>query len=170
MGKRTLTLGYAIVIIDILLAPFTPSNTAHWVRFFRSLKTCRRCLIIPNDPSARRIGGYLMWMMVISTSLSSSMFVTGAAPNVLGLEFVSKIAAVSRLAGCSGSASCRLGLSCLSLRRGFLVALYKPEITHSEEVATWAGDELKTMGASDTQRVDTDWPCIAQLRFVGIWQ
>lgn len=28
MGKRTLTLGYAIVIIDILLAPFTPSNTA----------------------------------------------------------------------------------------------------------------------------------------------
>ncbi len=24
MGKRTLTLGYAIVIIDILLAPFTP--------------------------------------------------------------------------------------------------------------------------------------------------
>lgn len=28
MGKRTLTLGYAVVIIDILLAPFTPSNTA----------------------------------------------------------------------------------------------------------------------------------------------
>ncbi|WP_227743506.1 anion permease, partial [Hafnia paralvei] len=28
MGKRTLTLGYAIVIIDIMLAPFTPSNTA----------------------------------------------------------------------------------------------------------------------------------------------
>lgn len=45
MGKRTLTLGYAIVIIDILLAPFTPSNTARTgVRFFRSLKTCRRCL------------------------------------------------------------------------------------------------------------------------------
>ncbi len=35
-----------------------------------------------------------MWMMVISTSLSSSMFVTGAAPNVLGLEFVSKIAGI----------------------------------------------------------------------------
>lgn len=34
MGKRTLTLGYAIVIIDILLAPFTPSNTARTgVRF-----------------------------------------------------------------------------------------------------------------------------------------
>ena len=40
---------------------------------------------------------------------------------------------------------------------------------HSEEVATWAGDELKTMGVL-TRRVDADWPCIAQLRFVGIWQ
>ncbi|MGC6617836.1 anion permease, partial [Escherichia coli] len=24
--------------------------------------------------------------------------------------------------------------------------LYKPEVTHSAEVAAWAGDELKTMG------------------------
>ncbi|WP_348265566.1 anion permease, partial [Salmonella enterica] len=47
-----------------------------------------------NDPSARGIGGYLMWMMVISTSLRSSMFLTGAAANVLGLECVSKIAGV----------------------------------------------------------------------------
>ncbi|MGR2599283.1 anion permease, partial [Salmonella enterica] len=47
-----------------------------------------------NDPSSRRIGGYLMWMMVVGTSISSSMFVTGAAPNVLGIEFVGKIAGV----------------------------------------------------------------------------
>ncbi|MFP1496364.1 anion permease [Escherichia coli] len=46
--------------------------------------------------------------------------------------------------------------------------LYKPEITHSEEVATWAGDELKTMVWMYMQRVDTDLACIAQLRFVGI--
>ena len=28
MGRRTLTLGYAVTIADTLLAPFTPSNTA----------------------------------------------------------------------------------------------------------------------------------------------
>ena len=28
MGKRTLTLGYAVAFADLLLAPFTPSNTA----------------------------------------------------------------------------------------------------------------------------------------------
>lgn len=58
MGKRTLTLGYAIVIIDILLAPFTPS-----IRLVpaglssRSSRTCRRCLnrfqtILPHAASA----------------------------------------------------------------------------------------------------------------------
>ena len=96
MGKRTLTLGYAIVIIDILLAPFTPSNTARTGgTVFPVIKNLPPLFkSFPNDPSARRIGGYLMWMMVISTSLSSSMFVTGAAPNVLGLEFVSKIAGI----------------------------------------------------------------------------
>ncbi len=45
MGKRTLTLGYAIVIIDILLARLhRPTPRVPGVRFFRSLKTCRRCL------------------------------------------------------------------------------------------------------------------------------
>ena len=28
MGRKTLTLGYAVMIADLLLAPFTPSNTA----------------------------------------------------------------------------------------------------------------------------------------------
>ena len=46
MGKRTLTLGYAVVIIDILLAPFTPSNTARTGgTVFPVVKTCRRCSI-----------------------------------------------------------------------------------------------------------------------------
>lgn len=121
MDKRTLTLGYAIVIIDILLAPFTPSNTARTgVTVFPVIKNLPPLFkSFPNDPSARRIGGYLMWMMVISTSLSSSMFVTGADQTCWVWSSSAKLP-VSRLAGCSGSsASCRLGLSCLSLRRGF---------------------------------------------------
>ncbi|MCP6536473.1 anion permease, partial [Klebsiella pneumoniae] len=43
---------------------------------------------------------------------------------------------------------------------------YKPEITHSEEVATWAGDELKTMGAL-TRR---EWTLIGLvLLSLGLW-
>ncbi|AKM46224.1 Di- and tricarboxylate antiporter [Edwardsiella anguillarum] len=149
MGKRTLTLGYAIVIIDILLAPFTPSNTARTGgTVFPVIKNLPPLFDShPNDPSSRRIGSYLMWMMVISTSISSSMFVTGAAPNVLGLEFVSKIAGIqiSWMQWFLGFLP--VGLLLLIVAPWLSYVLYKPTVTHSEQVATWAGSALKEMGA-----------------------
>ena len=58
MGRRTLTLGYAVTIADLLLAPFTPSNTARSggtiypvIRNLPALYDSK-----PNDPSARRMG------------------------------------------------------------------------------------------------------------------
>ncbi|MDU1267174.1 MAG: anion permease [Escherichia coli] len=168
MGKRTLTLGYAIVIIDILLAPFTPSNTARTGgTVFPVIKNLPPLFkSFPNDPSARRIGGYLMWMMVISTSLSSSMFVTGAAPNVLGLEFVSKIAGIQISWLQWFLCFLPVGVILLIIAPWLSYVLYKPEITHSEEVATWAGDELKTMGAL-TRR---EWTLIGLvLLSLGLW-
>jgi len=97
MGKRTLTLGYAVVIIDILLAPFTPSNNARTGgTVFPVVKNLPPLFdSFHNDPSSRRIGGYMMCVMVVGTSISSSMFITGAAPNLLGVEFVGKIAGVN---------------------------------------------------------------------------
>jgi len=148
MGKRTLTLGYAIVIIDIMLAPFTPSNTARTGgTVFPVIKNLPPLFkSYPNDPSSRRIGGYLMWMMVISTSLSSSMFVTGAAPNVLGLEFVGKIAGI-QISWLQWFLSfLPVGIILLIVAPWLSYLLYKPEVTHSEEVSAWAGDALKEMG------------------------
>lgn len=55
MGKRTLTLGYAVVIIDILLAPFTPSNTARTGgTVFPVVKNLPPLFdSFPNDPLSR---------------------------------------------------------------------------------------------------------------------
>ncbi len=148
MGKRTLTLGYAIVIIDILLAPFTPSNTARTGgTVFPVVKNLPALFeSYPNDPSSRRIGGYLMWMMVISTSLSSSMFITGAAPNVLGVEFVSKIAGVHIGWMQWFLAFLPVGLILLIVAPWLSYVLYKPGVTKSNEVAIWAVGALKEMG------------------------
>ncbi|TPG63482.1 anion permease [Ewingella americana] len=149
MGKRTLTLGYAIVIIDILLAPFTPSNTARTGgTVFPVVKNLPALFeSYPNDPSSRRIGGYLMWMMVISTSLSSSMFITGAAPNILGVEFVSKIAGVHIGWMQWFLAFLPVGLILLVVAPWLSYVLYKPGVTRSNEVSVWAVGALKEMGA-----------------------
>jgi len=148
MGKYTLTLGYAIVISDVLLAPFTPSNTARTggiiFPVIKNLPPLFKSL--PNDPSSRRIGGYLMWMMVLSTSISSSMFVTGAAPNLLGIEFVGKIAHIQISWGQWFLAFLPVGVILLIVAPWLAYILYKPDITKSEEVSGWAGNALKEMG------------------------
>src|SRR5436190_4794637 len=92
MGKKTLTLGYAVQVADLALAPFTPSNTA------RSGGTIYPVISNlpplygskPNDPSARRIGSYLMWVAMASTCVTSSLFMTALAPNVLAIGIVKK--------------------------------------------------------------------------------
>jgi L-tartrate/succinate antiporter len=92
MGRKTLTLGYAIAAADVVLAPFTPSNTA---RSGGTLFPIIRNLPMlygskPNDPSYRRIGAYIMWVAIASTCVTSSMFLTALAPNLLAVELVKK--------------------------------------------------------------------------------
>ena len=90
MGRNTLTLGYAIVAAEILLAPVTPSNTARSggtiypiIRNIPELYDSK-----PDDPSARLIGSYIMWVAVASVAVTSSMFMTSFAPNPLAVAFV----------------------------------------------------------------------------------
>ncbi len=86
MGRRTLTLGYAIAAADLVLAPFTPSNTARSGGTDLSRHPhISRCSTTPgpNDPSARKIGSYIMWVAIAATSVTSSMFLTALAPNLL---------------------------------------------------------------------------------------
>jgi L-tartrate/succinate antiporter len=79
LGGRTLTLGYAIAFADLVLAPFTPSNTARsGGTIFPIVKNLPPLYDSkPHDPSARRIGAYLIWTAIASTCVTSSMFLTG---------------------------------------------------------------------------------------------
>src|SRR5262245_7704497 len=96
MGRKTLTLGYAVTIADLLLAPFTPSSTARSggtiYPVIRNLPALYQSM--PNDPSMRRIGSYLMWVAIAAVCVTSSMFLTGLAPNLLAVELVKKTAKV----------------------------------------------------------------------------
>ena len=48
----------------------------------------------PNDPSMRRVGSYLMWVAIAATCVTSSMFLTALAPNLLAVELVRKTAKI----------------------------------------------------------------------------
>lgn len=148
MGKRTLTLGYAVTIADTLLAPFTPSNTARSggtiypvIRNLPALYDSK-----PNDPSARRIGSYLMWVAIAATCVTSSMFLTALAPNLLALELVKKTANVDISWAQWFISIAPVGILLLVLIPLIAYWIYPPEVKRGEEVPRWAGEELAKMG------------------------
>jgi L-tartrate/succinate antiporter len=47
-----------------------------------------------NQPSARKIGGYIMWVTFAAGCVTSTLFMTACAPNFLALEFIREIAGV----------------------------------------------------------------------------
>jgi L-tartrate/succinate antiporter len=155
MGRRTLTLGYAIVIADTLLAPFTPSNTARSagtiypvIRNLPGLYDSKA-----NDPSARRIGSYLMWVAIAGTCVTSSMFVTALAPNLLAVEMIKKTAKLDLSWTQWFVAFLPVGLVLLILVPLLTYWLYPPEVKEGTEVPQWAAKELGQMGGMSMQEI-----------------
>jgi len=155
MGRRTLTLGYAVAFADLLLAPFTPSNTARSggtvfpvIRNLPALYESK-----PNDPSSRRIGGYLMWTAIAVTCVTSSMFITALAPNLLAIELISKTAKVSFSWTEWFMAFAPVGILLLLAIPLLTYLLYPPTVKSGDEVPNWAASELKKMGGLTTREV-----------------
>ena len=148
MGGHTLTLGYAIAIADLLLAPFTPSNTARSggtiypiIRQLPPLYDSR-----PHDPSARRIGSYLMWVAIASTSVTGSMFLTGLAPNVLAVELVRQTTGITLGWTEWFVAFAPVGVVLFAAVPALAWWLYPPEVKSGRGVPDWAAQELAKLG------------------------
>jgi L-tartrate/succinate antiporter len=148
MGRRTLTLGYAIAAADTILAPFTPSNTARSggtiypvIRNLPALYDSK-----PDDPSSRRIGSYLMWVAIATTCVTSSMFLTALAPNLLAVELVNKTSAVSITWTQWFLAFAPIGIAMLILIPLVTYWIYPPEVKEGTEVPKWAAAELEKLG------------------------
>jgi L-tartrate/succinate antiporter len=155
MGKRTLTLGYAVVVADAILAPFTPSNTARSggtiFPVIRNLPPLYGSM--PNDPSARLMGSYLMWIAIAATSITSSLFLTGLAPNPLAIELVRKTAHVDITWMQWFTAMAPFGIVMLIALPLLGYVFYPPEVSSAEAVCEWAASELKKMGGVSRREV-----------------
>jgi L-tartrate/succinate antiporter len=148
LGKNSLMLGYAATIADTILAPFTPSNTARsagtMFPVFINLPPIYKSL--PHDKSSKLIGGYLLWTTFAASCITSTLFMTGCAPNFLALDFIRKIAHVEItyqqwfLAAAPFAIPLLLALPLI----GYVV--YPPELKKSPEIPAWAGQQLKEMG------------------------
>lgn len=147
LGRRTLGLGYAVMLSDLILAPFTPSNTARsGGTVFPVIRNIPGLYGSEPGESARKIGSYIMWTALAATCVTSSMFLTGLAPNLLAVELVNETVGLefSWLQWFLGFLP--VGAILLLVLPFLIYKLYPPEIKGSAEVPTWAGQELDTMG------------------------
>lgn len=148
MGGRTLLLGYAVMLSDVIIAPFTPSNTA------RSAGTIFPIICSlpplydskPNDPSARKIGGYILWTGFATSCVTSSLFLTALAPNLLAIDFIRKIGNVEITWLTWFLAFAPAGIPLLLALPMLVYVFYPPILKQSAEAPKWAGQQLKIMG------------------------
>jgi L-tartrate/succinate antiporter len=147
LGGKTLGLGYAVMLADLALAPFTPSNTARSGGIiFPVIRNIPALYGSQPGETARKIGAYLMWTAFAATCVTSSMFLTALGPNLLALDIARRTAQVeiSWFAWFAGFLP--MGILLVILLPWLVFKLYPPEIRTSREVPEWAGRELATMG------------------------
>jgi len=147
LGGKTLGLGYAISLTDLILAPFTPSSTARsGGMIYPIIRNIPGLYGSQTGETARKIGSYIMWTGLAASTITSSIFSTAGAPNLLALALVRKTA--------------NIDISWFDWFVGFLPAgvilfaslpfliykIYPPEIKTSREIPPWAAQELRQMG------------------------
>ena len=146
LGSTTLGLGYVTAILDLILAPATPSNTARAGGIvFPIINSVS--VALGSDPveSPRKAGHYLLVNVYMVTKTTSYMFLTAMAPNALALAMMSDIMGIQLSWAGWALAALVPGLIMLTLTPFIIYKMYPPELkkVNNKEIAA-AG--LKALG------------------------
>ncbi len=146
MGKSTLGLGYAVMLADLFLAPFTPSNTGRSAGIiYPILRGIPGLYGSQPGPTARRVGGYLMWTAFASTAVTSSLFLTALAPNLLAAAIIQRETGIEITWSRWSLGILPVGVLLIAPLPLLVRLIYPPEVRTSEEVPAWAAAELRAM-------------------------
>ena len=154
LGKSTLGLGYAVALADLVLAPFTPSNTARsGGTIFPIIKNIPPLYGCTPENEPRKIGGYLMWVAMATTCVTSTMFLTALAPNLLALDLLQKTAKLT-FSWTEWFTALAPATIILFVAVPYLTyIIYPPTLKKSEDAPKWAGEELNKMGPLSRQEL-----------------
>ena len=147
MGKSSLGLGYAVAFADLVLAPFMPSNTARGGGTIYPI-AINIPLIFNSTPEhePRKMGAYITWIAMTATCVTSSMFLTALAPNLLAVDLITKGANISIEWGAWAKVMIPLMLPLFLVTPLLVYWIYPPTQKKSPEAPAWAKEELKKMG------------------------
>ena len=147
LGRRTLGLGYAVTLADLILAPATPSNTARsGGTIYPIVSNIPKIYGSEPGPTAGKVGTYVMWTAFAATAVTSSLFLTALAPNAAALAIAQKTVGVDVSWSQWFSGFAPLGVLLILLVPLLSYVICQPEVKESPEIVAWAASELEAMG------------------------
>jgi DASS family divalent anion:Na+ symporter len=150
-GGSTLGLSYSLFLVDGLIAPAFPSNTARaGVLYPLAISLAEAAGARPGDETRRRVGGFLMFSGMASLSLSSALWLTAMAANPLGTE-IARASGVEIGFGSWLLAASVPTLTAMVLLPLILQRLIRPEVTATPEAPAVARRALAAMGPLSAQ-------------------
>lgn len=152
LGRKTLGLGYGLVLTDLLIAPFIPSNAARagGIMFPIVRSIAEGLGSYPTDGTENRIGGFLTQICFQSNIITSSMFLTAMAANPLAQSIASKYGVhITWLEW--AWASIVPGLCSLLVIPWLLYKLSPPELKTLPEAVSIAQEKLRSIGPVSNQ-------------------
>ena len=145
-GRSTLGLSYSIFLVDGLIAPAFPSNTARsGVIYPLAFSLAEAAGARPGDPGSQRLGSFLMFSGIASLSLSSALWLTAMAANPLGAE-IARSFGVEITFGSWLLAACVPTLLAMALLPLLLHRIIGPERTATPDAPEAARRALKALG------------------------
>jgi DASS family divalent anion:Na+ symporter len=145
-GRSTLGLGYSVFVVDGVIAPAFPSNTARsGVLYPLVLSIAEAVGAKPDSPDRKRLGSFLMFSGMASLTLSSALWYTAMAGNPLGAE-IARGHGLSIGFGSWLVASSVPTLAAMALLPLFLYKVLSPEVKTTPEAPLAARRALEAMG------------------------
>ncbi|KAL3515512.1 hypothetical protein ACH5RR_022414 [Cinchona calisaya] len=149
LGKSTLGLSYGLTLSEALIAPAMPSTTARaggvFLPIIQSLSLSAGSK--PGDPSAKKLGSYLVQSQFQSSGNSSALFLTAAAQNLLCLKLAEELGVVIANPWVSWFMAASLpAFVSLIATPLVLYKLYPPETKDTPDAPAMATKKLELMG------------------------
>lgn len=147
MGKSSLGLGYAVAFSDLVLAPFMPSNTARSAGTIYPVAS-NIPLIFNSTPDnePRKLGAYISWVAIAATCVTSSMFLTALAPNLLAVDLINQGTGHTISWGAWAGIMLPIMIPLFLITPWLVYVVYPPTQKQSPEAPAWAAEELKQLG------------------------
>lgn len=146
-GRKSLGVAYAITGLELVTGALIPSNSARTGGIVWPIvqSISNNYASKPNDPSRKKIGSFLDFIAFHANILSSALFLTGAAPNLIAQQMAAKNGYEMNWMSwfLAGLIPVAIATAIIPI---VIYKIYPPKIKETPNAESWAEDKLKEMG------------------------